>query len=328
MALLLAALIPLAAVCLLLVAAGTFKTFWFWTFAYAAEYAGATDLPTGLGNLRRALAAIAPSSAVLLALAAIGTAALARDADRRRRDFLLLLLAASVIATAAGLHFRQHYFLLMLPAVVTLAARGARAVAGLLAGSRSPLLTTGVPVALAAIAVLQPVYASRAILFELGPVQASRAIYGRNPFPESLEIARYIRERTDEADRVAVVGSEPQIYFYAGRRSATGYIYTYPLMELHRYAGAMQREMIREIEGANPKYLVFVSAPRSWLPKPQSDMTIFHWFEVYQRGFTRVGVVDLLPRREPVYAWDDEAARYTPRSDIWLAVYERRRSGP
>jgi hypothetical protein len=102
----------------------------------------------------------------------------------------------------------------------------------------------------------------------------------------------------------------------------------YPLMELHRYAGAMQREMIREIEGANPKYLVFVSAPRSWLPKPQSDMTIFHWFETYQRGFTRVGVVDLLPRREPVYAWDDEAARYTPRSDIWLAVYERRRSGP
>jgi hypothetical protein len=216
----------------------------------------------------------------------------------------------------------------MLPAVVTLAARGAHAVARLLAASRGPRLSTGLAVVLAAIAVLEPVVASRAILFELGPVQASRAIYGRNPFPESLEIARYIRERTSEADRVAVVGSEPQIYFYAGRRSATGYIYMYPLMELHRYAGAMQREMIREIEGANPKYLVFVSAPRSWLPKPQSDMTIFHWFETYQRGFTRVGVVDLLPRREPVYAWDDEAARYTPRSDIWLAVYERRRSGP
>jgi 4-amino-4-deoxy-L-arabinose transferase-like glycosyltransferase len=326
-ALLLAALGPFAAVCLLLLAAGTFGTFWFWTFAYAAEYAGATDLPTGLGNLRRALAAVAPSSSVLLALAAIGTAALARDADRRRRDFLLLLLAASVLATAAGLHFRQHYFLLMLPAVVTLAALGARAVAGLLAASRVRLLSAGLPAALAAIAVLQPVYASRAVLLELGPVQVSRAIYGRNPFPESIEIARYIRERTGQADRVAVVGSEPQIYFYAGRRSATGHIYTYPLMELHRYALAMQREMIREIEGANPKYLVFVSAPRSWLPKPQSDMTIFHWFEAYQRGFIRVGVVDLLPGREPVYAWDDEAARYTPRSDIWLAVYERRRSG-
>ena len=328
MGLLLAALVPLAAVGLLLLAAGTFETFWFWAFAYASEYAGATDLPTGLRNLWRALAAIVPSSAVLLTLAAIGTGALAREADRRRRDFLLLLLATSVFATAAGLHFRPHYFLLMLPALVTLAAEGVHAVAGLLAAGRAPRLSTGLAAALALIAILQPVYASRAVLFELGPVQVSRAIYGRNPFPESVAIARYIRQRTGETDRVAVVGSEPQIYFYAGRRSATGYIYTYPLMEAHRYAGSMQREMIREIEGANPKYLIFVSAPRSWLPKPQSDMTIFHWFEAYQRGFTRVGVVDLLPRREPVYAWDDEAARYTPRSDIWLAVYERRRSGP
>ena len=38
--LLLAALVPFATVCLLLLAAGTFGTFWFWTFAYAAEYAG------------------------------------------------------------------------------------------------------------------------------------------------------------------------------------------------------------------------------------------------------------------------------------------------
>ena len=93
----------------------------------------------------------------------------------------------------------------------------------------------------------------------------ARLIYGRNPFPESVPIARYLREHTAPGDRVAVVGSEPQIYFYAGRRSATGYIYTYPLMELQPYATAMQQAMIREIESADPRYVVFVRAVGSWL---------------------------------------------------------------
>lgn len=55
--------------------------------------------------------------------------------------------------------------------------------------------------------------------------------YGLNPFPESLEIGRFIRENSAENDRIAVIGSEPQIYFYSDRRAATGHIYTYALME-------------------------------------------------------------------------------------------------
>jgi hypothetical protein len=133
-----------------------------------------------------------------------------------------------------------------------------------------------------------------------------------------VEIARYIRERTQPGERVAVIGSEPQIYFYSGRRSATGSIYTYPRMELQPYASAMQRQMIREIEAADPRYLVFVSATRSWLVRPGSDQTIFGWFEPYQRSFTRVGVIDIVPRQETVYRWGAAALDYAPRSDVWL----------
>jgi len=45
-----------------------------------------------------------------------------------------------------------------------------------------------------------------------------------------------------------VLGSEPQIYFYSGRRSATGYLYMYSLTEEQKYALRMQKEMIGEIE--------------------------------------------------------------------------------
>jgi hypothetical protein len=39
--------------------------------------------------------------------------------------------------------------------------------------------------------------------------------------------------------------------------------YTYPFMELRPCASAMQHQMIREIEAADPRYRVFVSATRS-----------------------------------------------------------------
>jgi hypothetical protein len=122
------------------------------------------------------------------------------------------------------------------------------------------------------------------------------------------------------------VGSEPQIYFYSKRRSATGFIYTYPLMELQPYAAAMQQQMIREVESAGPRFLVFVSATRSWAVRPDSDRTIFAWFEQYQRGFRRIGVVDIVSQRETVYRWADAALDYKPRSDVWLMIFER--AGP
>ena len=55
-----------------------------------------------------------------------------------------------------------------------------------------------------------------------------------------------------------MLGSEPQIYFYSQRRSATGYLYTYPLMEPQPFARRMQEEMIREIESTQPEFVVLV----------------------------------------------------------------------
>jgi len=83
-----------------------------------------------------------------------------------------------------------------------------------------------------------------------------------------------------------VVGSEPQIYFYARRRAATGYVYTYALMEPQPYAASMQHHMIQEIEAHNPRFVVFVRVPPSWLMTPNSDETIFQWFDEYRSAST------------------------------------------
>jgi len=38
-------------------------------------------------------------------------------------------------------------------------------------------------------------------------------IYSDNPFAESVKIADYLREHTSRDDTIAVLGSEPEIYF-------------------------------------------------------------------------------------------------------------------
>jgi hypothetical protein len=313
-------LAPFALACLALLLAGTLKTFVFWAFVYGATYSAA--LSAGVANLVGQFVYAAPSSSVMLALAAIGFVVVLRDRHTPRRLFVLLLTAAACVGTAVGLHFRPQYFLLMLPALAMLTAIGLQALVSLVA-VRPVRLRRVVVVVVVAAAVGQPLYASRAPLFELGPGAVSRLIYGANPFPESVQVGRYIREHTAPGDRIAVIGSEPQIYFYAGRRSATGYIYTYPLMELQPYATAMQQQMIREIENAAPRYLVFVRASSSWLVRDNSDRTIFGWFAQYQRSFKRVGVVDIGSRRETIYRWDGDALGYAPRSDTWMMVFER-----
>jgi hypothetical protein len=102
-------------------------------------------------------------------------------------------------------------------------------------------------------------------------------------------VGRWIREHSTPQARVAVVGSEPQIYFYARRHSATGYIYTYALMEAQPYASLMQREMIQEIERRQPEFLVIVENPFSWLKLKTSDGAIFEWAGKYaDRNYVRV----------------------------------------
>jgi hypothetical protein len=87
----------------------------------------------------------------------------------------------------------------------------------------------------------------------------------------------------------------------------------------------MQQEMIREIEAGNPRFLIYVNIPTSWLVRPQSEKKIFSWFYKYAwKYYDLVGVIDV-GFNKTVYRWQEQAARYTPKSPYWLAVYRRKK---
>ena len=121
-----------------------------------------------------------------------------------------------------------------------------------------------------------------------------------------------------------MIGSEPQIYFYSARRAATGYIYTYPLMEEHDFALRMQQEMIREIEAADPAALIFVNVWTSWLEGRRSHRLIFEWFDRYRERFALRALADIRTTGTRYYQ-GAELAKLTRRPQTSVEVYTRAR---
>ncbi len=323
-ALLAGAAAPFALVCLFALAAGAFHRFWFWAFSYASQYGTIVSLSAGLQFLWATGSTVLRPALFIWLIAATGTAAILWSANARRDVALVFgFFVFSFAAVASGLYFRSHYFVMMLPAASLLCAAAVSIATGML---RKHVRGRGwaiVPSLVFLIAMGMAIDRDGEFFFETDPVAACRELYGRNPFPEALEVANYIREHSSAEDRVAVVGSEPEIYFYAQRQSATGYIYTYPLMESQPFAADMQREMQYEIESGNPRFLVCVDVRLSWLPGPTSDQSILTWSEKYARQhYQLVGVVDLLDQETEI-RWDADARNYEPRSESKVLVFER-----
>jgi len=238
----------------------------------------------------------------------------------------LAFLVASFAAACPGYYFRHHYFIPLLPAAAVFAGAGIEAIWQLLPPKWLPNgWLIGAMLVVLLIAFGQTVYLHRRLFFQLSPDEAARALYGRpNPFPEAVAIGDYVREHSKPDARVVVVGSEPEIYFYSQRHSATGYIYMYPLMETQKYAVEMQRQAIQEIEQAKPDFLVFVAVPWSWMQRESSSTEIMEWAQKYiQTDFDQVGLIDIQAEHS-VYRWGEQAVAAIPRSPYYVWVFKRR----
>ena len=314
--------VPFGLTCLYLAVAGVFAQFWFWTLAYARHYVMSDDYRLGWQYLVQHLEGTARVSAGFWLLALLALPLALRDREvRRRAGFAAVFWIFSFLGTATGFIFREHYFILVLPAFAMWV--------GLAVGSWRQVFQSAIlkamPVILFVAILSWDIWVQKELFFQLSPIQASQTIYPGNPFVESLAVSGYIREHSSPSDRLAILGSEPEIYFLAQRHSATGYIYTYPLMELQPYAVKMQQEMIGEIESNQPPYLVLVMYKTSWLIRHASDATILHWFDAYTREYyERVGVVGVRPTGEAVRVWDAGAVNFRDPLDQFIMIYRRR----
>lgn len=307
---------PILAMALWLWFAGVLPEFWRWTFLEAAAYGSQVSLRQGLHQFLGATPKAIGWGCLIWIGAGVGLAI--AISKRSRRDwFIIGFLLAGFIAVLPGFYFRGHYYVQLLPAVALLFG-----IAVARASSMSGLWRYSA-VAGALVALVLPLLGRSNYFLAATPVALAREVYGPNPFPEAIEVARYIEANSTPDEPVAVLGSEPEIFFYSRRRSATSLIYSYPLMERHQYAHDMQETMAREIEHKRPKFIVFVNVPTSWSIRDGSDRFIFNWAAAFlSRSYKLDGVADIVAGGSQ-YVWGAPALAYDLRSAFFIRIYRR-----
>jgi hypothetical protein len=229
----------------------------YWTVTYNLFYANTLSLARIVGSPY--LAEIVWTAIPLI----LGVVVALVTQPAHLRAFLLGLLCCSFLAVLVG-HGYRHYFaqlaiFVSLAAGVGLARLSDRASTQRVRAALGPLL--------AALVVVFPVAADRKYYLTASPEELSRRFFGMNPFPEAVDVARYIAARTLPSEGVFVLGSEPEILFYSMRRSPTRFALKYPLVggrstRQDRY----QNGVMRVLDAAPPRYIVVipVNASLTW----------------------------------------------------------------
>jgi Dolichyl-phosphate-mannose-protein mannosyltransferase len=302
--------LPFALTCLVLAHAGVFRNFWFWTFTYAREYSSETSLATGWQALRQSLQWVAHPFP-LWAIAETGLITLFWDRRWRSQIFFLVALTAcSLLGVCSGLYFRPHYYILVLPAASILAGLAVTSACRFLAERGFSQSTRLVPLLVFCAACALSLWQQRAFLFELDSAAAAQKIYAANPFAEAIAAAKTVQASTTEADTIAVFGSEPEIYFLARRHSATSYLYMYDLIKPQPYQLQMRQEMMRQMEAARPRVVIYVDDWASWgWKRGQEQDEFFGWMERYLReGYEPIQEIQI--NALPAHRWGDGAKLY------------------
>jgi hypothetical protein len=229
--------------------------------------------------------------------------------NRMRQGLFLACIGIGLAAgVSAGFRFREHYFILLMPCVALMSGWGMLNVWE----QRRTIKHTGLRIIMATAYIVLiagiPLRANAAYLFNDTPREISRKLYGANPFVEAPVIAAYIREHTTETDTIFIIGSEPEIYFYAQRKNPTNQLFFYPLTASYGPASTYQRETVSAVQAAKPCYIIVVDIPTSlYASEPVNDRYVFDELNrMISADYQMDGYV-LIGRHESWYQWGARA---------------------
>jgi 4-amino-4-deoxy-L-arabinose transferase-like glycosyltransferase len=319
--------LPYAFVLALMASQGVLDRFWFWTVDYARAYGFRVDLTKGVEFFQSAIVPIIRNNPAIWSMALVGVIGIwLTETGRKYAPFLLAFFLFSFLAVCPGFFFREHYFVQLLPAVALLAGAGLVSIEKFIARHTGKAQVVSIAFLIGVVAFsLSSTFSIGHALSVLSLDQFSHSIYGPNPFPESVKIANYLAENTKPGDRIAIMGSEPQIYFYAHRRPATEHIYMYGLMEKQPFALRMQEEMISQVERSDPEFIVMISVSTSWIRRPESEKKIFSWMKDYFSKYYRpVMTADILSDKTLWRTERELESSFPPPSYNQLIVFKRK----
>lgn len=160
------------------------------------------------------------------------------------------MLVLSTVLAMTGVN--GHYYLMALPFGALLTGAGIDRL-----GAKSGGKAGWTAAAVTAVAVLAlSVSDIERMTMKLRPSQLCAAFYNGNPFVEAEGAGAVVASLCGEEGTVYVVGSEPEILWYARRKAATRFVIFYPLSLPTEFAGQYQSEALARLAADPPDVVV------------------------------------------------------------------------
>lgn len=247
--------------------------------------------------------------------------------------YLFLWTIAAAGAISGGYRFYPHYFIFImspLSIIIGLGLNTSIERTEHLQFARSNLLQATLLVCI----LSSPFIISRHYWLT-DPDQKSRLLYSAaNPFPEAIDIAEYIKNRTNRNDKIFILGSEPEILFLSQRQSVTKYAIVYPLTMPGENGYLRQQVAVAGIDKEKPKYILYVNSPTSLLRNKNTNPYIFNYLaRLTEKEYFLDGLVIInnnpsltqfiFGEKEVKLKLKDPNFQYTAKTNFIISLYRR-----
>jgi 4-amino-4-deoxy-L-arabinose transferase-like glycosyltransferase len=324
-----AVLIPLIIDLYIVWARGGWEDFQYWFFDIRNEYSSVISFEQGMKYLKMTWTNIYTDYKFFWIISFLGPIILLFTNVKPWLKILVIgFHGFGFLTVMPGNHYYGHYFLQWIPTVCIGAGSFFYSIEEIIRTNLklqnfSRYIVLGVLV----IATLSNISALRDYYFYTDSTQLLRQVYGINPFPESKVIADKLNSMLKPEDKIAVFGTEIQMYFYTNRISPSRFAGSGALLEFPtKKAEEWQKEFIGDVEKANPRFLIFYSHPISWLANPKVKNLIFPWFNDFTTSkYNLIGYADMYDNITN-YAWAPnlDMVNNPPKSQYKIFVFEKK----
>lgn len=324
-----AVIIPVALDLFIVWKRGGWEDFNYWFFDIRKEYSSVISFDQGIEYLKMSWPGMYNNYKFIWIVSAIGSLTIFLTSVKWWVKLAVIgFFGFGFLTVMPGNHYYGHYFLQWVPTVCISAGAFFFSVEEIIK-TRFNLKTASRYIALGilVLASFSNISALKKYYFNTNSTQLLRQVYGLNPFPESKVIADKLNTMMRPEDKLAVFGTEIQMYFYTNKISPSRFAGSGALLEFPiKKAEEWQKEFISDVEKANPRFLVFYSHPISWLAHPNVNNLIFPWFDKFSaEKYNLIGYADMYDNMTN-YVWTPniDLVNSPPKSQYKIFVFERK----
>lgn len=234
-----------------------------------------------------------------------------RQKDSPQLKALATLLPFSLWGVSLGGAFYPHYFVLALPWLALCSVLALDVVHKKYGKYGFWLSCT--------LVFLWPVLAHRGYWFQEDHRTILRRAYDNNPFQEMANISAELKKRCAPEDKIAIIGSEPELFLYTERSSALSHLFFQGVVQPHKRKAQFQQQIREELWGGKPRFVVLPGAQYEHL---KDDPLVKEIVDRLPKDYHTVCVVDIMEDHSQI-TWDPSPEQALPKTLYWVLVMER-----